>query len=231
MRWITVLIVALAFMMASTPASAELIKGNVLFSDGRFDYATVTLGEALTDSILTYYSGSVPGYQGTLLYDPYNLIWVPGPIQYNPASLEYNGNNLRGWERQFGDGTTDSRFFFGKNGHVYQRVDAYRTNDEPAYNGRGSKGKGKGHDRGRGHHKVKTSSFWVDLADRNYGDLVYLMPGEQRPTQGDMETSMRDLWGYNYGNWQDRQIISPVQQDPISDENRISIGLSFTFNL
>lgn len=230
MRWMMILVAVLAFSLAGGPASADHFKGTVLFSDGKLDYATVSLGDTHKDGFLTYYSGSVPGYRDTLLYDPYNRLWVAGPIRYRPASLTFEGRKLRGYVREFGDGTRDSRFFFGDNGHVYQRVDYYRT-VENSYKGRGSKGKGKGKDRGRGHDKVKAYSFWVDLADRRYDDVIYLGRGEQRPSQRDLEYRSRDLWTYDYGYWDDFRPVRPINLDPYGDEDRLSLGFSISFKL
>ena len=230
MRWIAAFVAFLAFSLTGIPAQADHFRGTVLFSDGKLDYATVTLGKTHKDSYLSYYSGSVPGYRGTLLYDPYNRIWVTGPIRYRPANMTFDGRKIKGYVREFGDGTRDTRFFFGQNGHVYQRVDYYR-NDHNSYKGKGSQGKGRGKDRGRGHTKVKVYSFWVDLAERRHGDLVYLRYGEQRPSRRDIEACAHDLWAYDYGDWRDIRPVRPVDHDPILDEDRLSLGFSISFRL
>ncbi len=231
MKWTLAFALLLAVSLFGAPASADHFKGTVLFSDGRLDYATVSLGDTHSDAYLSYYRGSVPGYRGTLLYDPYNRIWVAGPIRYRPATFYFDGRKIRGRVREFGDGTKDSRFFFGDNGHVYQRVDYYRSYDSHSQKGKGSKGKGRGKDRGRGHDKVKAYSFWVDLSERRFGDPVYVAYGEERPSRRDLQNCARELWAYDYGNWHDFHPVRPVNLDPLPDEDRLSLGFSISFKL
>lgn len=224
MRWLSVISVLLVIILASAPASAIDIKGNIMYSDGTLTYNNVTLGNTYQDSYMGYYEGSVPGYKGQLLYDPYNRMWVPGPVIYKGTSLDFNGQKQKGWMRKFGNGKKDSRFFFSEDGHVYQRVDSYRSKSDPVFKGVGSKGKGKGKERGRGHDKVKVYSHWVDLADRQHGELNYLMRGQERPTQSEIEMNSRNLSGYDYGNWRDGVLIRPTYMGPMPEEEMLSIG-------
>lgn len=230
MRWFSVIFTVLFLLFASIPASADDYKGSVLFSDGTFAYETVTIGNPHNDSFLTYYEGFVPGYSGQLLYDPYNRIWVCGPIQYRAASLTFNGQKEQGWVRSFGDGSEDSRFFFAKNGHVYQRVDVYHTLDVPL-NSQGLwmvsvRDDGKGEIREEA--KAKMYSFWVDLAEQKNGDVSFLRPGEYRPTAAAMANNSRNLWGYKFGNWRDAAIVRPVNSDPLTVEEMLSTGLKYS---
>ena len=225
-----ILIFAAFFLLwAGSAYAGDVVQGSILFSNGDFKYATVTLADTGSDGYIDYYTGRAQGYPELLYFDPYNQMWFAGPIGYKPSSIYFGGGNIKGFVRTFGDGTGDNRFFFGRNGHVYQRVDVYRVHDKGDNPGK-NKGRGKkiGHNKPR---KEKAYSFWVDLTNRNRGDVILSDWVTVAPGPNEINAVMRYVQPVDYGYWREIPVIRPVTLDPVSDEVKLSLGISFEFNL
>jgi len=224
---VILLIVALSF----NASAKETVYGTVLRPGAQFEFMQVRVVDTLRDEFFNYWVGEVRGSSGFFLYDPYNRIWVPGPIRYEQSVLPFGHVQVEGWVRIFGDGMYDSRYFFGNNGHVYWRFDKYRLRRMQT-------------DRRK---KFFEYSFWLDLetgyrgpAYRHInGELVIItadsrpewdhdinIPLQPPPTDEQLDQEAKNALAENaFPSWDEvGEELPEISEEPLTEEEQTSLG-------
>ncbi len=219
-------LVILAFAF---PSFAETVKGTVLLKNGLMEFKNVSVVDTYSDGYMTYWVGQTQRGGEKLLYDPYNGIWVPGPLSWEPATLPFGHSTVDGWQRRFGNGSIDTRFFFGENGHVYWRFDKFKK--RTMQNNR--------------RKSYRAYSFWLDL-DTGYRGPAYRIvngqaiplaqapqwdhelniPLEPPPTEIELDQEAKDaLAEASFPTWEETKEEAPeIKQGPLTEEEQISLG-------
>jgi len=110
---------------ATTPVEAgETVTGLIRLPSGMTALGPVKVEDVYYDDLFAYWAGD---YGGSLyFYDIYSGYWRPGPVGYEYANLNFQGENVEGWVRAFGN-TVDYDNFFGRDGVLYKRINVTRN--------------------------------------------------------------------------------------------------------
>ena len=110
---------------ATTPVEAgETVTGLVRLVNGMTGLGKVYVEDVYYDDMFAYWVGTFQG--DTYFYDVYSGYWMPGPVSYVYANLDFQGTNVEGWVRSFGD-RIDYGNFFGRDGVLYKRINITRN--------------------------------------------------------------------------------------------------------
>ncbi|MEP0813425.1 MAG: hypothetical protein HRF49_02010 [bacterium] len=201
---------AFAVALLSGAAFAQgTVDGTVKHASGLFEYTKISLKGTHSDQFFTYWVGSAKGVSAPLWYDPYNRIWVEGPISYTRSTLPFGNGLVEGWTRSYGDGSVDKRFFFGVDGHVYMRKDVFRK--RKMQNNR--------------RRKRLVYSYWMDLVTGKRSDWVYAEPGEAVPTQAEIEAAAAaETPAESFPNWKEADEKPVIEEEPLTEEEQLSLG-------
>lgn len=203
-------VVLFGAVMTGAAFANEVVDGTVKRSDGMYEYTKITVVDTFTDDFFTYWVGNVKGYQGRFFYDSFNRVWVPGPISYQRTAMPFGGTSAEGWVRLYGDGSFDERFFFGVNGHVYQRIDQYRRRRMAG-----------GRKRKRLYYQ-----FWVDLYTGARGDVLLELQGLSLPSEDEVD-SLAEAAKANsaFPAWEEAEEAPPeISEEPLTEEEKLSLG-------
>ncbi len=113
------------FFTPDTPIEAGVkIKGLIRQPSGLTTLADVYVEGTFEDDMFTYWVGSLNGQY--YYYDIYSTYWLPGPVSYLRSTLDFQGEKVEGWVRQFGGDKglayPDYNHFFGSDGVLYKRI-------------------------------------------------------------------------------------------------------------
>lgn len=218
-----------SILIFAAPSVAETVKGTVLLKNGQMEFKSVSVLNTFSDGYMTYWVGQTQRGGEKLLYDAYNKLWVPGPIVWESATLPFGHTVVDGWQRRFGNGSVDTRFFFGENGHVYWRFDKFKKRTM-------QKNRRKSY---------RAYSFWLDL-DSGYRGPAYRIvngqaiplaqapqwdhelniPLEPPPTEKELDQEAKDaLAQASFPEWEETKEEAPIiKQGPLTEEEQISLG-------
>jgi hypothetical protein len=109
----------------TTPVQAgETVQGLLRLPTGLTGLGDVYVEGIVEDDMFAYWAGTHGGTE--YYYDIYSGYWKPGPVSYRHAALNFQGDNLEGWVRQFGS-FVDYDHFFGADGVLYKRINITRN--------------------------------------------------------------------------------------------------------
>ena len=223
------LLIAISVLFAGAALGADSVKGTVLLKSGLLEYKSISVVDTYSDGYLTYWVGQTQRGGENFLYDPYNGIWVPGPVSWTQATLPFGHTTVAGWQRTFGNGSLDNRFFFGENGHVYWRFDKFKKRRMQ-------------NDRRKSY---RAYSFWVDL-DTGYrgpayrivaGQVIPLaqapqwdhelgIPLEPPPSDEELDReAIEAIAETSFPSWEEAKVEAlETKQGPLTEEEQISLG-------
>jgi len=105
-------------------AIGETVRGLLRMPAGLVGLGDVNVDDVYADEMFSYWTGTSGGNR--YFYDRYNGYWMPGPISYRHATLNFQGDLLEGWVRQFGP-FMEYNHFFGSDGVLYKRINIERN--------------------------------------------------------------------------------------------------------
>lgn len=105
-------------------AVGETVRGLLRMNTGVVGLGDVYVEDVYADEMFAYWVGTSGGQ--TYYYDRYSGYWKPGPITYRHSTLNFQGDNIEGWVRQFGS-YLDYDHFFGGDGVLYKRINIERN--------------------------------------------------------------------------------------------------------
>lgn len=113
------------FWKPDAPIKAGVnIKGLIRQPSGLINLGDVHVEGTQEDDMFTYWVGSFNG--NLYYYDIYSTYWMPGPVSYIRSTLDFQGDKVEGWVRQFGGDKgliyPDYNHFFGSDGVLYKRI-------------------------------------------------------------------------------------------------------------
>lgn len=203
-------VVLFGIVLTGAAFANEVVDGTVKQSNGRYEYTKITVVDTYSDEFFTYWVGEPKGYEGLYLYDSFNRVWVPGPISYQRTVMPFGGKSAEGWVRVYGDGTFDERFFFGVNGHVYQRIDQFRRRMMAG-----------GRKRKRLYYQ-----FWVDLYTGERGDVLLELQGLSLPPEDEVDSLAEEAKANSaFPAWEEAVETPPeISEEPLTEEEKLSLG-------
>lgn len=105
-------------------AAGENIKGLIRTPNGLTSLGDLYVEGTFEDDMFTYWVGKYNG--NYYYYDIYSTYWMPGPVSYQRSTLDFQGEKIEGWIRQFGGDRglayPDYNHFFGSDGVLYKRI-------------------------------------------------------------------------------------------------------------
>jgi hypothetical protein len=107
------------FDPAAPIAAGETLKALIQQNNGLTALGDIKVTGTVSDDMFTYWAGTWNG--GRYYYDEYTTYWRPGPVSYLHSNLNFQGKNVEGWVRQFGN-YRDYNNFFGSDGVYYKRI-------------------------------------------------------------------------------------------------------------
>jgi len=225
--------VALMLTLVGAPAVAvESVQGTLAIPGGQFEFVKVKVVDTYSDGFMSYWVGEIYGKRGSFLYDPFNRIWVQGPINYVPSVLPFGYTTVDGVMRTFGSGFRDQRFFFGDNGHTYWRFDKYRK--RPMQTNR--------------RKRILEYSFWIDLDTQTRGPAykyangqLYVVPEgskpawhkdlnaiplESPPTTQELDADAQNALAETaFPSWDEtKEEPAKIVETPLTEEEQTSLG-------
>src|SRR5687767_9474349 len=98
------------FFSPKEPVRAgETVKGLIMQGNGVTVLGDVYVQGVYQDDMFAYWAGAYNRQQ--YYYDIYSTYWRPGPISYRHSTLDFQGDRLEGWVRQFGSYLDYNNFF------------------------------------------------------------------------------------------------------------------------
>jgi hypothetical protein len=108
------------FFDPKAPVSAgQTVKALITQSTGITTLGDIYVQGTVKDDLFAYWVGTHNGNR--YYYDEYTTYWRPGPVTYRHSSLNFQGERVEGWVRQFGT-YLDYNNFFGRDGVYYKRI-------------------------------------------------------------------------------------------------------------
>lgn len=109
----------------TVPARAgETVQGLLKMDNGFTALGDVKIADVYYDDLFAYWVGLFDGKY--YLYDQYSGYWRATPVAYQHAKLDFQGEIVEGWVRNFGN-WTDRDHFFGRDGILYKRINILRN--------------------------------------------------------------------------------------------------------
>jgi hypothetical protein len=114
----------LEWMGREPAAIGDTVQGLLRMPTGVIGLGPVYVDDVYADELFAYWTGTSGGTR--YFYDRYSGYWKPGPISYRHATLDFQGDSIEGWVRQFGS-YLDYDHFFGGDGVLYKRINIERN--------------------------------------------------------------------------------------------------------
>ncbi len=106
--------------VGTAPVQAgDTMKALITLPNGQTAIGDMYVNGWFEDDLFGYWEGIFNNYY--YYYDVYSGYWKPGPVGYRYATLNFQGNVLEGWARQFGQ-VVDYNIFLGRDGVLYKRM-------------------------------------------------------------------------------------------------------------
>jgi hypothetical protein len=191
-------------------AVGDTVRGLLRLPSGLVGLGDVAVDDVYADDMFSYWTGTSGGHR--YLYDRYNGFWMPGPIDYRHATLNFQGEPIEGWVRVFGP-FVEYNHFFGSDGVLYKRINIERNRN-----------------RKTNEHRRVIYTYFVNMATgersdseamayRVIGDLGVAREVVDRQVQ-QQEAALAKILAENpaFPNWQTEEFTTPAEVAAPADD-------------